>query len=70
MENADDHALHDRELKAALAVVVKQLLGHGNNYAEVTLFADGGVYKMRMQIKEIIEGQEEGGFKIAPGDKV
>lgn len=43
------------ELKKALAVVLEELMKNGNNFLEGAALADGRLFKVRIQIREVIE---------------
>lgn len=43
------------ELKKALAVVLQELMKNGNNFLEGAALADGRLFKVRIEIREVIE---------------
>jgi hypothetical protein len=58
MENANRIPItppSDEEAKAALRVVALKLLTHGNTFMEAAIFADGVMYKIKVNIALLLE---------------
>lgn len=43
------------EFKDAFRIIFLELMAKGNNYMEAGLMADGRLFKVRIEVKEIIE---------------
>jgi hypothetical protein len=43
------------ELKEALTLILRILMANGNNFMEGAALADGRLFKVRIEIREVIE---------------
>lgn len=47
------------EFKEAFRIIFVELMRNGHNFMEAGIFADGRLFKVKVVVKEIIEGEED-----------